>query len=39
MTSQACDEEGLTVDLLYMDDESVGTSKTEKIVAELQKEG
>ena len=39
VTSQACGEEGLTVDLLYMDDESVGTQQTEKIVAELQKEG
>jgi len=36
---QACGEADLTVDLLYMDDESVGTSQTEKIVSELKKEG
>jgi len=36
---KACKEAGLVVDLLFMDDESVGTPKTEEHVASLQKEG
>ena len=35
---KATKERGLTVDLLIMDDESVGTAKTEAIVKELQNE-
>lgn len=36
---KACKEAGLVVDLLFMDDESTGTPKTEEHVAGLQKEG